>query len=92
MPLSVQLGLGVKYLILALGLEFMFGLFLRLGLGLLFKPAQEVESERHLMTFNPFTPISATYRFYSVLCQTILLINGEPLRGERVNVFIPSHK
>ena len=34
---------------------------------------------------NPFTPKSATYRFYSVLRQTILLVNGEPHRGERVN-------
>ena len=36
--------------------------------------------------FNPFPPMSAngTYRFHSVSRQTILLVNGEPLRVERV--------
>ena len=40
--------------------------------------------------FNPFTPISATDsdRFYSVWRQTILLVNGEPLRSERVKINI----
>ena len=35
---------------------------------------------------HPFAPISATEtnRFYSVLCQTIFLINGDPLGSERV--------
>ena len=38
--------------------------------------------------FNPFTSVSATdtVRFYSVWCQTILLVNGEPLRCERVKI------
>ena len=41
---------------------------------------------RDYVVLNPFTPISATEtnRFYSVLCQTIFLINGDPLRSERV--------
>ena len=37
-------------------------------------------------TVNPFTPVSATFRFYFVSCQTILLLNGEPLWSERVKV------
>ena len=36
------------------------------------------------MTPLTLSPNSATYRFYSVYCQTILLVNGEPHRGERV--------
>ena len=40
---------------------------------------------------NPFPPVSANwhlFRFYSVQRQTILLVNREPLRVERVNPII----
>ena len=39
-----------------------------------------------ILQFNTFTPVNATYRFYSVYKRpTILLVNGEPLGSERVN-------
>ena len=39
-----------------------------------------------ILQFNPFTPVNASYRFYSVYKrQTILLVNGEPPGSEWVN-------
>lgn len=52
MSKSVLRSLGVNHLVATLGLVFMFRLFFRLGLGLVFRSPCQEELGGHIMTFT----------------------------------------